>query len=300
MRLPLLAAATLIVRFTVVASAMEAPVGMVDEPCPPPLVMPPAAAKLLSELFIEPRTLGPADLAQLGRNEPFAEFEKESRRRGAADWAGLCRFHRANTELAGVATRPNVVFMGDSITENWALADPAFFAGGNVNRGISAQTSAQMLLRFRADVVALRPAVVHLLAGTNDVAGNNGPTSPLQFQNNIQSMVELARANGITVVLGSIPPAAAFSWRPGFQPGPRIRALNAWLRDYARRNGLGYVDYYTALAGSSGELRSALANEGVHPNRDGYVIMRQLAERALNAAPAGASATAPASAPAIR
>jgi lysophospholipase L1-like esterase len=300
MRLQSSAAAALVACFTVAASAMEGPIGMVDEPCPPPLVMPPAAAKLLRELFIEPRELGPADLAQLSQNEQFAAFEQESRRRGAADWAGLCRFHRPNAELAAAATRPKVVFMGDSITENWALADPAFFATSNVNRGISAQTSAQMLLRFRTDVVALRPAVVHVLAGTNDVAGNNGPTSPLQFQNNIQSMVELARANGITVILGSIPPAAAFSWRPGFQPGPRIRTLNTWLRDYARRNGLGYVDYYTALAGPSGELRSTLANEGVHPNRDGYVIMRQLAEGALNAGPAGASPTAPASAPAIR
>ena len=129
--------------------------------------------------------------------------------------------------------------MGDSITENWLMADPGFFSGPIVNRGIGAQTSAQMLLRFRADVVALRPAVVHILAGTNDVAGNNGPISPRDFQNNIESMVEIAKANGIRVVIGSIPPAAAFSWQPAMRPAPRIAALNAWLRDYASAQGTG-------------------------------------------------------------
>jgi lysophospholipase L1-like esterase len=243
--------------------------------------MPPEAAALLTDLFIKPRVLQPADMGALGENQQFAAFQKESRQRGANDWAGICRFRQANVELAAAAQRPRVVFMGDSITENWGLADPGFFSAGIVNRGISAQTTAQMLLRFRPDVVALHPAVVHILAGTNDVAGNNGPASPQDFQNNIQSMVELARANGIRVILGSIPPAAAFSWRPGMRPTPRIRALNEWLRDYAARNGLGYVDYYTALAGPAGELRPALSNEGVHPNRDGYVVMRRLAEAAL-------------------
>jgi lysophospholipase L1-like esterase len=260
---------------------MDAPVGMVDEPCPPPLAMPPEAAKLLSDLFIQPRTLQPADLGALGQNQQFAAFEKESRLRSAGDWAGLCRFRQANAEMAATAKRPRVVFMGDSITENWGLADPGLFTNGVVNRGISAQTTAQMLLRFRPDVVALHPDVVHILAGTNDVAGNNGPVSPQDFQNNIQSMVELARASGIRVILGSIPPAAAFNWRPGMLPTPRIRALNEWLRDYAKRSGLGYIDYYTALAGPAGELRPALSNEGVHPNRDGYVVMRRLAEAAL-------------------
>ncbi len=265
------------------ATGMDAAPGMVDEPCPPPLVMPPEGVRLLSELFFEPHLLQPAEMARLGENEQFAAFEKESRRRGADDWAGLCRFHHSNLAVMTAVSRPRVVFMGDSITENWGLADPGFFAAGVVNRGISAQTSAQMLLRFRADVIALRPASVHILAGTNDVAGNNGPTSPQDFQNNIQSMAELAKANGIRVILGSIPPAAAFSWRPALRPVPRIRALNEWMRKYAASHGHGYVDYYTALAGPAGELRANLANEGVHPNRDGYVIMRRLAEAALAA-----------------
>jgi lysophospholipase L1-like esterase len=268
------------------AGAMEAVQGMVDEPCPPPLVMPAQAAALLSELFLDPHSLTPADMARLGQNAAFAAYEKESRARGATDWAGLCRFHHANRSVLAGAERPRVVFMGDSITENWGLADPGFFQAGVVNRGISAQTSAQMLLRFHADVIALRPTVVHILAGTNDVAGNNGPTSPQAFQHNIESMVELAGAHGIRVILGSIPPAGAFSWRPAMRPGPRIRELNDWLRGYAARRGLSYVDYHTALAGPAGELRATLANEGVHPNRDGYVIMRRLAEAALAGAPA--------------
>lgn len=258
--------------------AMDAP-GMVENPCPPALPLPEGARQLLSGLFMQPRTLQAADFSALMANEEFSRYNQELRSRGAVDWAGLCRFHDANTAAAGTSSR--VVFIGDSITENWLLADPGFFAGGVVNRGIGAQTSAQVLVRFRADVIGLRPATVHILVGTNDVAGNNGPTSPADFQNNIESMVDLARANGIRVILGSIPPSAAFSWRPTMQPGPRIVALNQWLRDYAKRNGLTYVDYHRALQGPGGALEATLGNDGVHPNRDGYAIMKRLAEAAI-------------------
>jgi len=261
------------------ATAAEPVVGMVDAPCPPPLVMPAPAKKLLTDLFIEPRTLQPRDLESLGRNPAFAPYERELRQRGANDWAGLCRHAEANRTIA--PDNVDVVFLGDSITENWLLADPAFFTGGFVNRGIGAQTTAQMLVRFRADVVALKPSIVHILAGTNDVAGNNGPISPEDFRRNIESMVELARAHDIRVVLGSIPPAARFSWRPTMQPAPRIAELNAWLRDYAKAQGLTYVDYHRALADANGGLEPRLGNDGVHPNRDGYVVMRRLAEAAL-------------------
>ena len=264
------------------AAATDTPIGMVDQPCPAPLELPADATRLLDSLFMQPRRLTAADFAALGRNAAFSAWEGEQRRRGASDWAGLCRHRAANAVAARGATR--VVFIGDSITENWLMADPGFFSGGLVNRGIGAQTSAQMLLRFRSDVVRLRPQAVHLLAGTNDVAGNNGPTSPGDFQGNIESMVELARASGIRVILGSIPPAAVFSWRPTLQPAPRIAELNAWLRDYARRNDLVYVDYHAALAGPAGELRAELGNDGVHPNRDGYAVMRRLAVQAIGAA----------------
>jgi lysophospholipase L1-like esterase len=263
----------------VAAAAPAGPVGMVEQPCPPPLPMPAAAHRLLVDLFMRPHTLGPADFQALQGDAEFSVYNGELRRRGATDWPGLCRYQAANAaQKPGAA---HAIFIGDSITENWLLADPEFFTGPVLNRGIGAQTSAQMLVRFRADVVALRPAVVHILAGTNDVAGNNGPLRPQDFQNNIESMVEIARANGIRVILGSIPPSAAFNWQPALKPAPRIQSLNEWMRDYARRNGLVYVDYHSALRGAAGELNPALGNDGVHPNRDGYAIMRRLAEAAL-------------------
>ena len=261
------------------AADATSPVGMVEQPCPPPLPMPAAAQRVLVDMFMRPHVLGQADFSALMSDKEFSAYNGEMRRRGATDWAGLCRFQAANAaQKPGEAA---VVFIGDSITENWLLADPAYFTGKVVNRGIGAQTSAQMLIRFRADVVALRPAAVHILAGTNDVAGNNGPLRPRDFQNNIESMVEIARANGIRVILGSIPPSAAFNWQPALKPAPRIAALNEWMRGYASRNGLGYVDYHGALKGQAGELRPALGNDGVHPNRDGYAIMRRLAEPAV-------------------
>jgi lysophospholipase L1-like esterase len=264
------------------AEAPTAPAGMIEQPCPPPLPMPASAHRLLVDLFMRPHALGPGDFQALQSDAEFSAYNGELRRRGATDWAGLCRYQAANAAQKPGAAR--VVFLGDSITENWLLADPEFFTGPVVNRGIGAQTSAQMLVRFRADVVALRPAVVHVLAGTNDVAGNNGPLRPQDFQNNIESMVEIARANGIRVILGSIPPSAAFNWQPALKPAPRIQSLNEWLRAYARSKGLVYVDYHGVLRGAAGELNPALGNDGVHPNRDGYVIMRRLAEAAMKQA----------------
>jgi lysophospholipase L1-like esterase len=140
-----------------------------------------------------------------------------------------------------------------------------------------------MLVRFRADVVGLRPALVHIMAGTNDIAGNTGPTTFQDYKNNIMSMVDLARANDIAVILASIPPAAGFNWQPAVDPVPQIHAINVWLQEYAEQQGLGYIDYFSALAGSSGELRAELGNDGVHPNRDGYRIMRRLLEQQLTA-----------------
>lgn len=274
--------AAMIPALPLAAAESTAPVGMVEQPCPPPLPMPASAHLLLVDLFMRPHALGPADFQALQGDAGFSAYNGELRRRGATDWAGLCRYQAANAAQKPGSAR--VVFIGDSITENWLLADPEFFGGPVVNRGIGAQTSAQMLVRFRADVVALRPAVVHILAGTNDVAGNNGPLRPQDFQNNIESMVEIARANGIRVILGSIPPSAAFNWQPALKPAPRIQALNEWLRAYARSKGLGYVDYHGALRGVAGELNPALGNDGVHPNRDGYAIMRRLAEAAMKQA----------------
>lgn len=195
------------------------------------------------------------------------------------DWAWLCRYHAANQALAG--TTVETVFIGDSITEGWLSADPEFFAQGIVDRGISGQTSPQLLVRFWQDVVALRPKAVHIMVGTNDIAGNTGPTSPEAYRNAIRAMVSLAKANHIVVILGSIPPADRFSWAPQHKPAPTIVSLNAWLKDYAAAEGLVYADYHGTLAGPNGEFLAALAPDGVHPSAAGYAVMRKVAQQAL-------------------
>jgi lysophospholipase L1-like esterase len=262
------------------AAAAPAP-GMVEAPCPD---SGPRPAELNARTDLELNAQEPDAAAAHRPFEPatqawFAAQEEESRQ----DWASLCRFEKDD---AALAHGPPVVavFLGDSITENWLLADPALFSGGVVNRGISGQTSPQMLVRFEADVVALHPRVVHIMAGTNDLAGNTGPTSARQFQNNIVAMCDLARSHGIRVVLASIPPAALFPWRVGVRPAPQIRELNAWLRHYAAERKLVYVDYYAALAGPEGEMRADLTHDGVHPHRKGYALMRPLAQHAIRAA----------------
>lgn len=278
--------ARLFVAIGILASSMawaRQPVGMVEQPCPPALAPAPSVRNLLVELFIDPRHLTSTDFERLTKDPQFAEFDRANRSRARDDWAGLCRFRSANASAASAAERPRVVFMGDSITENWGMGDPDFFEHGVLNRGIGGQTTPQMLVRFRSDVVALAPRAVHILAGTNDVAGNTGPNRPRDFKDNIMSMAELARAHGIHVILGSIPPAAGFNWRPELKPTQRIRELNQWLREYASKNGFDYIDYYSVLAGPDGELQAELSNDGVHPNRNGYRLMRKLVERKIPA-----------------
>jgi hypothetical protein len=196
------------------------PSGIVENPCLPMPVMTNSVRELLTGLFMEPRTLTQADFGQLMGSEEFASYNSGNQRMGSQDWPGLCRFRADNARLMSSNSRPDMVFMGDSITENWVLGDPALFGDEFVNRGIGGQTAPQMLVRFRADVVALKPQRVHIMAGTNDVAGNTGPSTLQDFRNNIMSMVDLARANEIEVILASIPPAAAFNWQPSAQPAP--------------------------------------------------------------------------------
>jgi lysophospholipase L1-like esterase len=195
------------------------------------------------------------------------------------DWPGLCRYRAAN---AALTTRPVAVLMGDSITDNWIKADPAFFAANNfVDRGISGQTSSQMLLRFSDDVLDLHPEVVQILAGTNDIAGNNGPLTGQDFKNNIMAMVDLARAHHIRVVIGAIPPSVADWWAPEIRPSQMTQELNVWLKTYAAKNKLAFVDYYSALAMPDGSFSERYSNDGVHPNRDGYAVMSQMALKAI-------------------
>ena len=196
------------------------------------------------------------------------------------DWAWLCRY-RADNALVHPAHPPHVVFIGDSITEGWIHADPDFFAHGNLDRGISGQTSPQLLVRFWQDVVALHPAVVHIMIGTNDIAGNTGPTTPEAYQNAVRAMVDIAKANHIAVILGSIPPTVTFGWQPAVEPGPWVARLNRWLADYAHKQHIVFADYHAALAGPAGELPAEFGPDGVHPNPAGYAVMRGVAIRAI-------------------
>jgi lysophospholipase L1-like esterase len=197
------------------------------------------------------------------------------------DWAWECRYAEANTQIAAP---PRVVFIGDSITENWIALAPALFAGGNFNRGIGGQTSPQLLVRFYQDVVRLKPKVVHIMVGTNDLAGNTGPTAPDQYTDMIRAMADIAAANQIAVILGSIPPTSGFPWKPGIAPAAQIIELNRWLRDYARVKGLVFADYYAVLADPQGAMKPAFTGDGVHPNAAGYAAMEPVARAALAAA----------------
>lgn len=190
------------------------------------------------------------------------------------DFGQLCRYRADNARLQ---TPVKVVFMGDSITDNWINADPALFTGGLVDRGISGQTTFQMLARFRQDVIALKPKAVHIMAGTNDIAGNTGAATMEAVLGNIQSMAELARANGIKVILASVPPAKAFPWAKDKVPAPQVTAINAWLKAYAAKKGLTYVDYHGAMALPDGDMKPGLASDGIHPTPQGYAVMRPLA-----------------------
>ena len=203
----------------------------------------------------------------------------------ASDWAWLCRYAEANARI-DPANPPQVVFMGDSITENWVQLDPGLFGKTRLGRGISGQTSPQMLVRFWQDVIALKPRVVHIMAGTNDIAGNTGPTTPEAYKNAIRAMVTLAEANGIVVILGSIPPADTFGWAIQHKPAVWIAGLNGWLKNFAAEHGAVYADYFTPLAGPNGELRPEFGPDGVHPNAAGYAVMRPVAEAAINQAEA--------------
>lgn len=173
--------------------------------------------------------------------------------------------------------RPKAVLIGNSITDNWAKFDPEFFAENNfIGRGISGQVTAQMLSRFQADVIALRPKVVVIMAGTNDIAMNNGYISHEHILQNIQSMCELARHNGIRPVLCSCLPAAAFKWRPEMTPAEDIVRLNEMIKAYAKSNRIKYIDYHSALADERGGLPKEYAKDGVHPNLEAYKIMEAI------------------------
>ena len=200
------------------------------------------------------------------------------------DFAGLHRYAAANATLAPME-KGRIVFFGDSITDAWVRNGGKFFPGKPyVNRGISGQTTPQMLVRFRQDVIDLHPAAVVILAGTNDIAGNTGPSTLEMIEDNLTSMAELAHANGIHVILASVLPAADYPWRKGLEPAPKIKALNQWIADYCAQKKFAYLDYYTAMAGPDGGMKPGISIDGVHPNAAGYAIMEPLAQAAVDRA----------------
>ena len=196
-----------------------------------------------------------------------------------SDWAQHDRYAANNDSIT---TRPKAVFMGNSITDNWAKFHPEFFKTNDfIGRGISGQVTSQMLCRFQSDVIALRPKIVVIMAGTNDIAQNNGYIAHEHILQNIQSMCELAKQNKIRPVLCSCLPAAAFKWRPEMKPAEDIKRLNEMIKAYAKANKIKYIDYYSALVDERGGLPEEYAADGVHPNNDCYQIMEQILLRNL-------------------
>lgn len=232
--------------------------------------VPPAQAVQPTAPEAQPEQLTPAQIASMQ-----ARLE---------DWPGLTRYRDEDAKMLPPAPGENrVVFLGDSITDAWGRSHGKFFPGKPwVNRGISGQTTPQMLVRFQQDVLALHPAAVVILAGTNDIAENTGPEPMSAIEDNFRSMVTLAKANHVRVVLSSVLPASRYNWRPGIAPAEKIRELNQWLQGYAAEQHLVYLNYYPALVNDEGGMKPALTTDGtVHPNDAGYAIMEPLAEQAV-------------------
>lgn len=229
------------------------------------------------------KPLHPAAWAKNFTDWQLDDMKKKDEDRFHSDWQNLTRYKAANAALSATqSTKPRVVFMGNSITDGWINADSAFFAGKNyIDRGISGQTTPQMLIRFRPDVIDLKPAVVVILAGINDIAGNTGPMTLDETFGNIVSMAQLARASNIKVVISSVLPAFDFPWRPGMHPAEKVIQLNAMLKEYATKNNMVYLDYFNAMKDNRNGLPANLSHDGIHPNLAGYKIMEPLAEKAI-------------------
>lgn len=200
------------------------------------------------------------------------------------DWPNLRRYGDANAQLKPDENR--VVFMGNSITDAWINVSPAFFKShpNYLDRGISGQTTPQMLIRFRQDVIDLHPKVVLILAGINDIAGNTGPSSLEMIENNLASMAQLANANRIKVILCSVLPAYAIPWRQGVEPAQKIIDLNKWIKEFAAKNKFIYLDYYSAMVDERKGLPANYSKDGVHPTAEGYAVMEPLAAKAISRA----------------
>jgi lysophospholipase L1-like esterase len=197
------------------------------------------------------------------------------------DFGMIGYYAEDNAKLLASHEPVDIVFIGDSITEGWHDKRPGFFTRGRINRGIGGQTTPQMVLRMISDVVALRPKAVHIMAGTNDIAGNTGPMTAKMSENNFRSMSDIARRHGIKVLLAPVPPAASYPWRPEVETKPRIAELNRWLEEFARDTGATWVDYRRVLDDGTGAMKPGLADDGVHPTEAGYDAMATVIEPIL-------------------
>jgi len=241
-------------------------------------------AALAAQTAMPPTTAAQAAKAAMPATATANDCWKEHDTRLAVDFGGLAKYKETDLALAPPAKGENrVVFMGDSITEGWHFDGPGGSFPGKpyINRGISGQTTPQMLLRFRQDVIALKPKAVVILAGINDIAGNTGPMTLEQTEDNLASMADLAAANRIRVVLCSVLPAFDFPWSPGQKPAPQVLAVNAWIKAYAAEKGYVYVDYHSAMRDERDGLPAKLSTDGVHPLPAGYAVMAPLVEAGI-------------------
>ncbi|MGQ7947053.1 SGNH/GDSL hydrolase family protein [Flavobacterium sp. WC2509] len=199
------------------------------------------------------------------------------------DWAYLNRFKDKNSQITTLPfEEKRIVFFGDSIIAGWETNDLEFFANKkHINRGINGQTTSQMLIRFRPDVIELKPETVIILAGTNDIAGNTGPTTLENILGNLKSMCELAKANNIKPILCSILPAFDYPWRKGIKPAEKIETLNTLILQFCEANDILYIDYYSAMVDNKKGLQSIYSKDGVHPNKVGYFIMKSIIKSAI-------------------
>jgi lysophospholipase L1-like esterase len=218
--------------------------------------------------------------ARYGPQRPYDALDS----RIGYDWAWMARYRQDDAAIRASGTRPDVVFIGDSITEFWSIRRPGFFRPGYVDRGIAGESSPQILVRFRQDVIDLHPRVVHIMMGTNDIGGRTGPMTLPQTEANFETMTDLARANHVTVILATTPPADRYPGDSHLKPAASISTLDDWIRRYAARAGVRLVDYARVLDDGRGGMRPSLTADGVHPNAQGYALMEALAAPVIQAA----------------
>lgn len=263
-----------IVMLAALASPASTPIGQTvvgtdGDPCTVQNVPPHSVARFIADAK---KLKGDEALLQPMTKRDLREYNDWQRVQTLTDFANICRYEALNRNLP-VATDHRIVFFGDSIIQHWLEIRPGFFSADRIDRGISGQTTAQMIGRFQSDVIALRPRIVHILAGTNDIAGNTGVTSLSRVEDNLRTMVELSKAHGIKVVIATLLPARQYSWRPQIDPVPEIASLNAWIRAYGRDNDIPVVDYYALLDDGKSGLSAVDSSDGVHPNSAAYAKM---------------------------